>query len=68
MTQEEFEKLSPGDKLQHPQTGVVVVKHTYLKYVYDTVPARQVVWALETEDGRYLKEQDRDVAKVRKVK
>lgn len=67
MTQEEFGKLKPGDKLHHPQTGTVTVKETYLKYVYDTVPARQVVWALVTEDGRYLKEQDRDVERIRKV-
>lgn len=68
MTIEEFQQLCPGDKIGHPQTGIVTVKITYLKYVYDTTPARQVVWALETEDGRYLKEQDRDVSLIRKVK
>lgn len=67
MTIEEFQKLCPGDKISHPRTGIVTVKITFLKYVYDTKPARQVVWALETEDGRYLKEQDRDVALIRKV-
>ncbi len=69
MTLEEFRKLKAGDKLQHPMTGVVVVKHTYVGYDYDTpFPYEQYVYALETEDGRYLKEFDRDVKLIRKVK
>ena len=68
MTLDEFRKLRVGDKIHHPQTGPVEVKHIYVKNFWDDDGNySQVTWALEASNGGYLKEFDADVKRCRKV-
>ncbi len=69
MTLEEFRKLKAGDKIHHPKTGTVEVKHIYVGHFWDDDGNySQGTWALEASNGGYLKEHDADVKLIRKVK